>query len=88
MDESSETDLRDTKTQLQELAQAQGWALPEYRHVLEEGPDHKKRFHVECWVDGQLGGTGEGRSKKEAEQRAARAAVESMRTQSRSNTTG
>ena len=78
----------DSLHRLQELAQANGWPLPEYRHVLEEGPDHKKRFHVECWVDGELGGTGEGRSKKEAEQRAARAAIESMSTGYQSKTTG
>ena len=69
---------RDSKTALQEEAQARGSSLPEYRHVAEEGPDHQKRFHVECWVDGRLLGDGDGSTKKRAEQRAARAALERL----------
>ncbi len=61
----------DAKTRLQEVVQAQGWALPEYRVVAEEGPDHAKRFRVECVVQEGPPGRGEGRSKKGAEQRAA-----------------
>jgi len=68
-------ELRDSKTTLQEAAQARGGSLPEYRHVAEEGPDHQKRFHVECWVDGRLLGGGDGSTKKQAEQRAARTAL-------------
>ncbi|MGB3561749.1 MAG: ribonuclease III [Thermoanaerobaculia bacterium] len=73
-----ESDLHDAKTELQELVQGEGWALPEYRHISEEGPDHQKRFHVECWVAGRQAGAGEGGTKKEAEQRAARAAVDAL----------
>jgi ribonuclease-3 len=73
-----EIDLHDAKTELQELVQGEGWPLPEYRHILEEGPDHRKRFHVECWVEGRRAGNGEGGTKKEAEQRAARAAVTAL----------
>lgn len=73
------SDLHDAKTELQELVQASGWSLPEYRHISEEGPDHRKRFYVECWVAERLAGAGEGRTKKEAEQRAARAAVDSLK---------
>ncbi len=76
--EAPESDLLDAKTELQELVQGEGWALPEYRHMAEEGPDHRKRFHVECWVAGRRAGAGEGGTKKEAEQRAARAAVENL----------
>jgi ribonuclease-3 len=65
----------DAKTTLQELAQSRDLDLPDYRHVAEEGPDHRKRFHVECWVGGELWGSGNGASKKEAEQHAARAAL-------------
>lgn len=72
------SDLHDAKTELQELVQGEGWALPEYRHISEEGPDHQKRFHVECWVAGKQAGAGEGGTKKEAEQRAARAAVAAL----------
>lgn len=71
-------ELRDAKTGLQELVQGRGWPLPDYRHIAEEGPDHRKRFHVECWVGGRRVGVGQGRTKKEAEQRAARAAVNTL----------
>jgi ribonuclease-3 len=63
--------VTDAKTQLQEVAQALGWDLPDYRLTDALGPDHSKTFVVECWLDGALGGRGEGPSKKVAEQRAA-----------------
>jgi ribonuclease III len=63
----------DFKTALQELAAARYAALPRY-HVVDEGPDHEKTFTAEVVVGGQVRGRGEGRSKKEAEQRAAREA--------------
>ena len=63
--------VTDAKTQLQETVQALGWDLPEYRLADSIGPDHSKTFVVECWLDGQLRGRGEGPSKKIAEQRAA-----------------
>jgi len=66
---------RDAKTRLQEVAQGRGWPLPEYRLTAETGPDHSKRFSVECWVHGECAGQGEGPSKKIAEQRAATAAL-------------
>ena len=49
-----------------------------YRLVGEEGPDHNKRFFVEVTLNGQAVGSGSGRSKKEAEQMAAAAAIESL----------
>lgn len=70
--------LGDDKTRLQELIQARGWELPEYRLVDQEGPDHRKRFTVECRVDGRRAGTGEGRTKKVAEQRAAAEALRAL----------
>ena len=75
-------DWPDAKTRLQELTQARAWDLPEYRHVAQEGPDHRKRFTVECWVAASLTATAAGRSKKIAEQRAAAAALEALRTDS------
>ena len=48
---------------------------PDYRVTDEIGPDHDKRFIVEMSVNGNVMGTGEGRTKKEAEQKAARAAL-------------
>ncbi|HEX4953146.1 MAG TPA: ribonuclease III [Thermoanaerobaculia bacterium] len=65
----------DAKTRLQEVVQGWGWDRPEYRLVAAEGPDHKKRFVVECALRGEVAGEGAGSSKKEAEQRAAAAAL-------------
>jgi len=65
----------DAKTQLQEVTQALGWDLPEYRLTGASGPDHSKLFTVECWVGGELAGRGEGPSKKMAEQKAAAEAL-------------
>jgi ribonuclease III len=64
---------RDYKTGLQELAAQDLDAVPQYR-VSEEGPDHAKEFTATVFLDGQVYGSGSGRSKKEAEQRAARVA--------------
>jgi ribonuclease III len=66
---------RDAKTALQERLQAEGGEPPEYRLVATSGPDHQKRFVVECWAAGRLLGSGEGSSKKRAEQAAAAAAL-------------
>lgn len=64
---------RDYKTGLQELAAQDLGSVPQYR-VTEEGPDHAKRFTATVFLGGQAYGAGSGRSKKEAEQRAAREA--------------
>jgi len=64
----------DYKTELQELCQERLRQLPEYRVASETGPDHQKQFEVEVWVEGERTGHGSGRSKKEAEQQAARSA--------------
>lgn len=64
----------DYKTALQELAQGKGLALPDYNVVEEVGPDHDKRFIVEVKVGSSLS-RGEGSSKKEAQQQAARHAM-------------
>ena len=60
----------DWKTSLQELTATLGLGVPEYA-VTEEGPDPAKTFHAEAVVQGTAHGAGSGRSKKEAEQRAA-----------------
>ena len=66
---------RDFKTDLQERARLERGALP--RYVLKEvsGPDHDRRFTVEIYLGDELMGEGAGRTKKEAEQAAARAAT-------------
>jgi ribonuclease-3 len=63
----------DWKTSLQELTANRMLGVPEYA-VSEAGPDHAKRFTATALVGGTGLGSGEGRSKKEAEQRAAEAA--------------
>jgi ribonuclease-3 len=63
----------DWKTSLQELTASRGLGVPEYR-VEEAGPDHAKVFTAWAMVAGERYGGSEGRSKKEAEQRAAAAA--------------
>jgi len=70
----------DHKTTLQELAAHDGHPPPEYR-VSASGPDHHKRFRAMVWVGGHMRGAGEGTSKKEAEQRAARAACDYRSTE-------
>ena len=64
---------RDYKTILQELASQTLGSMPEYR-IGEHGPDHEKEFTATVHLGGESMGTGIGRSKKEAEQRAAREA--------------
>jgi ribonuclease-3 len=69
---------RDWKTQLQEQAQARFRASPRYRVVAEVGPDHSKTFEIEVELRGEVLGRGTGRSKKDAEQGAARLALEAL----------
>ncbi|HEX2701670.1 MAG TPA: ribonuclease III [Acidimicrobiales bacterium] len=64
---------QDYKTRLQELAARTFDQLPRY-YVVDEGPDHAKMFFATVHVGGVERGTGQGRSKKQAEQAAARAA--------------
>jgi ribonuclease-3 len=63
----------DWKTSLQELTAARGLGVPDY-HVEETGPDHAKTFTAWAVVAGDRHGGAQGRTKKEAEQRAAEAA--------------
>jgi ribonuclease III len=66
---------RDCKTELQELAQARYGTVPRYIHLPPEGPDHDRVFTVQAFVGDRCLGTGKGRSKKEAEQEAARSGL-------------
>ncbi len=71
-DELSE---KDPKTTLQEMLQADRRDLPQYVLASSQGPDHDRTFQVECLVEGKTVGRGEGRTKKEAERRAAASAL-------------
>jgi ribonuclease-3 len=70
---------RDHKSALQERLQALGRPLPEYRVSGEAGPDHRKTFTVEVVVNGEVLGAATGRAKKEAEQEAARLALDLLK---------
>ncbi len=67
------------KSMLLERVQAEGQRQPLYHVVAEEGPSHDRRFTVEVRVGAQPLGLGSARSKKQAEQKAAREALERLR---------
>ena len=69
---------RDFKTSLQELIQRQADQVLSYRMIGEQGPDHAKIFQAEVLLNGEPLGSGFGRSKKEAEQSAAKAALQTL----------
>jgi ribonuclease-3 len=66
--------MRDFKTDLQERARLERGELPRYQLKKASGPEHDRRFTVEIYLGAELMGEGAGRTKKEAEQAAARAA--------------
>ena len=69
---------RDYKTALQELVQQKKDQVLRYELIAESGPDHDKQFTVSVSLNGTVVGTGSGRSKKRAEQDAARTAIEKL----------
>lgn len=69
----------DCKTELQELVQQKPNQCLTYAMVAESGPDHQKTFTAEVRLNGAVLGIGEGRTKKEAEQNAARVALRALR---------
>jgi ribonuclease III len=71
----------DWKTSLQELTAARMLGVPEYQ-VEESGPDHQKSFRAAVRVGGRVLGSGQGRTKKEAEQHAAEAAWNAINAES------
>lgn len=71
---------RDYKTALQELVQRESGQVLKYRLTGSEGPDHDKRFFVEVDLNGTAIGSGKGHSKKEAEQMAAKSAIQHLQT--------
>ena len=67
--------INDFKTELQEYSQNTFQSPPEYRIEKETGPDHNKTFYVSVYLKKNLMGKGKGKSKKEAEQKAAKEAL-------------
>ena len=70
--------FRDFKSDLQEYTQNKLVCIPSYRVVKEIGPDHAKKFEVVVMIKNEVEGKGFGRSKKEAEQAAAKMAMENF----------
>ena len=68
----------DSKSELQEWAQANGGNTPVYTTIDEQGPDHAKQFTVQVLIGGKPHGTGSGRSKQAAAQAAAQAALHAL----------
>jgi ribonuclease III len=81
-DITTEVDLSKTKDNfkavLQEYSQGENWGLPHYRVVKEEGPSHSRRFYIEVRLNDEILGYGQGKTKKEAQQSAARVALEAL----------
>jgi ribonuclease-3 len=67
---------QDAKSRFQELAQEKKGYTPTYKTLSEEGPDHDKQFTVGVYVGSEAAAKGDGKSKQEAEQAAAQAALE------------
>lgn len=78
------TRVKDYKTQLQEFVQREEGHRIQYFLEHAEGPDHAKQFHMAVAIDGKRYGRGVGKSKKMAEQEAARVALEKLMTGKRS----
>lgn len=71
--------FRDYKTYLQEVLQSKGEQHIWYKLIEEKGPDHNKRFVMEVGINDKVLGVGEGKSKKDAEQVAAKSALKSQK---------
>jgi ribonuclease III len=70
----------DYKTAVQEVCQIRFRDVPRYALISETGPDHDKRFETSLVIGAQVIATGTGRNKKEAEQQAAKSALEALQT--------
>lgn len=66
------------KSILLEFTQARRWTIPSYEVIKETGPDHSKTFEVQVLVNDEPKGSGKGKSKKSAEQEAARQALQAL----------
>ena len=69
----------DYKSTVQEMAQKKKWGLPFYGVTKEVGPKHRRTFWIEVRIKGKIYGRGSGRTKKEAEQSAAKEALATLK---------
>ncbi|NLK67092.1 MAG: ribonuclease III [Campylobacteraceae bacterium] len=79
---SLDTLAKDYKTTLQEITQGTIGITPEYRLISSKGPDHKKEFKMGVYLGEKEYGTAIGKSKKDAEQKAAKKAIERLEQES------
>ncbi|MFS0782337.1 ribonuclease III [Bacillus sp. 1P06AnD] len=79
IDEGAFSHVMDYKSQLQELVQRDAVGMIEYKIHMEKGPAHNKEFVSNVSLNGDILGTGVGRSKKEAEQKAAQEALYTLK---------
>ena len=70
--------FKDPKSLLQEYVQSRKQNSPVYKVLHEEGPAHAKQFTIGVFIQDQLAGQGQGKSKQEAEERAAEQALEKI----------
>lgn len=78
VDAKTKSPLKDPKSRVQEYLQAKGLSAPKYKVIEESGPDHNKNFIIEIVFNGEPFARGEGKSKSEAEQKAAEKALEKV----------
>jgi ribonuclease-3 len=86
-DDTDEAHLNDSKSALQEFAQARKLPNPRYIVLRETGPDHRKQFTVEVRVGREFSAIGEGASKKSASQMAASAVLKALEDEGKQGTT-
>lgn len=79
LDDDQTRSARDHKTFLQEYCQGTLKTMPAYTVYREEGPDHQKIFFVEVKIEGQVVSKGKGKTKKEAQQKAAEEALKQLK---------
>jgi ribonuclease-3 len=82
LSETASTLFDDHKSSLQAQVQKTHGISPRYQVMKESGPDHDKRFQASVLIGGEVKGVGWGKSKKEAEQEAAKKALEEIITES------
>lgn len=75
VEEKTKTNLKDPKSRIQEYLQAKAMPAPKYKVISESGPDHDKQFQIQVIVNNEPIGEGSGKSKSEAEQKAAESAL-------------
>jgi len=76
--EQIQTKVENHKSVLMEYLQSEKLPLPEYEVISEDGPGHDKTFHIAVIINDEIKGKGRGKNKKEAEQLAAKKAIENM----------